>query len=126
MAANGQVLVNLGLIHRDNEVIPYWDGWLDWMRTQGWRRFCLVRLGPGAGIARRLEWSAGTFVRVRLSTSTARHEQANKIMPCKFAGQETHLRKDGSSGGHAQQGWHNRWLDCMPARPRRTPRFRIP
>ena len=28
MAEDGQVLVNLGLIHRDNEVIPYWDGWL--------------------------------------------------------------------------------------------------
>ena len=38
MAVNGQVLVNLGLIHREQEVIPYWDGWLDWMRTQGWRR----------------------------------------------------------------------------------------
>ena len=30
-------LVNLGLIHRDNEVIPYWDAWLGWMRQQGWR-----------------------------------------------------------------------------------------
>lgn len=39
MAQDAQVLVNLGLIHRDNEVIPYWDGWLSWMRTQVWRRF---------------------------------------------------------------------------------------
>ena len=39
MADAGQVLVNLGLIHRDNEFIPYWDGWLAWMRTNGWRRF---------------------------------------------------------------------------------------
>ena len=35
MAGDGQVLVNLGLIHRDNEVIPYWDGWLSWMRRKG-------------------------------------------------------------------------------------------
>ncbi len=34
-----QVLVNLGLIHRDGEWIPYWDGWIEWMRSQGWRRF---------------------------------------------------------------------------------------
>ena len=27
MTVDGQVLVNLGLIHRDNEVIPYWDAW---------------------------------------------------------------------------------------------------
>jgi len=34
MAPTGQVLVNLGLIHREQEVIPYWDAWLDWMRSQ--------------------------------------------------------------------------------------------
>jgi DNA modification methylase len=50
MAANGQVLVNLGLIHRDNEVIPYWDGWLDWMRTQGWRRFAWYVWDQGPGL----------------------------------------------------------------------------
>jgi len=41
MAANGQVLVNLGLVHRNNEWLPYWQDWLDWMREQGWRRFAL-------------------------------------------------------------------------------------
>jgi len=39
MADDGQVLVNLGLIHRDNEWIPYWENWIQWMRGQGWRRF---------------------------------------------------------------------------------------
>ena len=39
MADDGQVLVNLGLIHRDGEWIPYWDGWIEWMSQQGWRRF---------------------------------------------------------------------------------------
>jgi DNA modification methylase len=39
MADAGQVLVNLGMIHRDGEWIPYWDGWIEWMREQGWRRF---------------------------------------------------------------------------------------
>ena len=39
MADAGQVLVNLGLIHRDGEWIPYWDGWIAWMREQGWNRF---------------------------------------------------------------------------------------
>ena len=39
MAGAGQVLVNLGMIHRDGEWIPYWDGWIEWMRQQGWRRF---------------------------------------------------------------------------------------
>ena len=39
MTEAGQVLVNLGLIHRDGEWIPYWDAWIEWMRAQGWRRF---------------------------------------------------------------------------------------
>jgi DNA modification methylase len=39
MSDAGQVLVNLGLIHRDGEWLPYWDGWIEWMREQGWRRF---------------------------------------------------------------------------------------
>jgi len=39
MADAGQVLVNLGLIHREGEWIPYWDAWIEWMREQGWRRF---------------------------------------------------------------------------------------
>jgi ParB-like chromosome segregation protein Spo0J len=41
MTADGQVLVNLGMIHRDGEWQPYWQGWLDWMRAEGWRRFGL-------------------------------------------------------------------------------------
>jgi DNA modification methylase len=38
---NAQVLINLGLVHRDNEWIPYWSAWIDWMRAAGWRRFGL-------------------------------------------------------------------------------------
>jgi DNA modification methylase len=96
MAANGQVLVNMGLIHRDNEVIPYWDGWLDWMRTQGWRRFAWYVWDQGPGLPG--DWNgrlAPSFEFVFHLNRQAR--QANKIVPCKFAGQETHLRKDGSS-----------------------------
>jgi len=96
MATNGQVLVNLGLIHRDNEVIPYWDGWIDWMRTQGWRRFAWYVWDQGPGLPG--DWNgrlAPSFEFVFHFNRQAR--QANKIVPCKFAGQETHLRKDGSS-----------------------------
>jgi DNA modification methylase len=50
MADAGQVLVNLGLIHRDGEWLPYWDGWIEWMRQQGWRRFGLYCWDQGAGM----------------------------------------------------------------------------
>ena len=96
MAANGLVLVNLGLIHRDNEVILYWESWLDWMRAQGWRRFAWYVWDQGPGLPG--DWNgrlAPSFEFIFHFNRQAR--QANKIMPCKFAGQETHLRKDGSS-----------------------------
>lgn len=39
MNQKAQVLVNLGLVHRNGEWSPYWDSWIDWMRSVGWRRF---------------------------------------------------------------------------------------
>ena len=32
-----QILVNLGPIHRDGEVVCYWEPWRDWMRASGWK-----------------------------------------------------------------------------------------
>ena len=34
-----QILVNLGLIHRDGEVVRYWDALIGEMRDHGWRLF---------------------------------------------------------------------------------------
>lgn len=50
MTHAGQVLVNLGLIHRDGEWLPYWDGWIEWMRSQGWRRFGWYVWDQGSGL----------------------------------------------------------------------------
>ena len=66
------------------------------MRTQGWRRFAWYVWDQGPGLPG--DWNgrlAPSFEFVFHFNRQAR--QANKIMPCKFAGQETHLRKDGSS-----------------------------
>lgn len=50
MTDSGQVLVNLGLIHREGEWIPYWDSWIQWMRDQGWRRFGWYVWDQGSGL----------------------------------------------------------------------------
>jgi DNA modification methylase len=50
MAEAGQVLVNLGLIHREGEWVPYWDPWIEWMRAQGWRRFGWYVWDQGFGL----------------------------------------------------------------------------
>jgi DNA modification methylase len=46
----GQVLVNLGLVHHDGEWLPYWDGWIEWMRSVGWRRFGWYVWDQGPGL----------------------------------------------------------------------------
>jgi len=50
MAEAGQVLVNLGMIYREGEWIPYWDGWIAWMREHGWRRFGWYVWDQGNGL----------------------------------------------------------------------------
>lgn len=96
MATDGQVLVNLGLIHHDNEVVPYWDGWLQWMQATGWRRFAWYVWDQGPGMPG--DWNgrlAPSFEFIfHFNRETRR---PNKIVPCKHAGQESHLRADGSS-----------------------------
>lgn len=96
MAGDGQVLINLGLIHRDNEVIPYWDRWLNWMQSQGWRRFAWYVWDQGPGMPG--DWAgrlAPSFEFVFHFNRESR--KPHKIVPCKHAGLESHLRTDGSS-----------------------------
>lgn len=50
MADDGQLLVNLGLVHRDGEWWSYWDGWITWMRGQAWRRFGWYVWDQGFGL----------------------------------------------------------------------------
>ncbi len=110
MAANGQVLVNLGLVHRDNEWLPYWQDWLDWMGGQGWRRFALYVWDQGPGLPG--DWNgrlAPAFELIFHFNRKAR--KPNKIVPCKWAGHvnDTHggmRARDGHVGAwsHAGQG----------------------
>jgi DNA modification methylase/ParB-like chromosome segregation protein Spo0J len=116
MAEDGQVLVNLSLIHRDGEWVPYWRGWLDWMRAQGWRRFALYAWDQGPGLPG--DWNgrlAPAFELVFHLNRTAR--QANKIVPCKWAGDPLHMtglrRADGTMSGCTHEG--------RPIQPFRVP-----
>lgn len=81
-----QVLVNLGLVHREGEWLPYWDGWISWMRDAGWRRFGWYVWDQGPGLPG--DWNG------RLAPS---HEfifhfnrdprKPNKTVPSKHAGE---------------------------------------
>ncbi|MCC6716979.1 MAG: site-specific DNA-methyltransferase [Acetobacteraceae bacterium] len=107
LAQDAQVLVNLGMIHRDSEWQPYWNGWLDWMRSQGWRRFGLYVWDQGPGLPG--DWNgrlAPSFEFVFHFNRQAR--QANKIVPCKWAGDPLLMsglrRADGTMSGNSHEG----------------------
>jgi DNA modification methylase len=122
MTDNGQVLVNLGLIHRNNEFVPYWESWLGWMRMQGWRRFGWYVWDQGPGMPG--DWQgrfAPSFEFVFHFNRASR--KPNKIVPCKFAGQETHLRADGSSTAmRGKDGEVGGWTHAgQPTQDRRIP-----
>ena len=96
MREDGQMLVNLGLVHRDNEWQPYWDGWIEWMRTQGFRRFGWYVWDQAVTVPG--DWAGRLAPRHEFVFHFNRHSRKpNKIVPCKWAGHETHLRADGSS-----------------------------
>jgi len=97
MTDDGQVLVNLGLIHRDGEWVPYWDGWIEWMREQGWRRFGWYVWDQGHGL--RGDWNG------RLAPS---HEwvfhfnqhavSATKWVDAKHAGEQGGVLRNAAGG----------------------------
>ncbi len=122
MADDAQVLINLGLIHRDNEFVPYWEAWIGWMRTKGWRRFGWYVWDQGPGMPG--DWQgrfAPSFEFVFHFNRASR--KPNKIVPCKFAGQETHLRADGSSTAmRGKDGEVNGWTHAgQPTQDMRIP-----
>ena len=107
LADDGQILVNLGLTHRDNEWHPYWQGWIEWMRTIGWRRFGWYVWDQGPGLPG--DWNgrlAPSFEFVFHFNRQAR--QANKIVPCKWAGDPLLMsglrRADGTMSGNSHEG----------------------
>jgi hypothetical protein len=135
MAEDGQVLVNLGLVHRDNEWQPYWESWLDWMRAQGWRRFGFYVWDQGPGLPG--DWNGRLAPAFELLFHFNRQaRKPNKIVPCKWAGHinDSHggMRgKDGTVGEwtHAGQGvqetrrcfrWRCPSSSWTPTRPQET------
>lgn len=88
MAPAGQVLVNLGLVHRDGEWQPYWDAWVAWMREAGWRRFGLYTWDQGPGLPG--DWGGRLAPSFELVFHFNRQtRKPNKIVPCKWAGHYT-------------------------------------
>lgn len=104
MSPAGQVLVNLGLIHRDGEWVPYWDGWIEWMRTQGWRRFGWYVWDQGPGLPG--DWAGRLSPAFEFVFHFNRNAvKPNKTQECKHSG----LIYKGKGGLRGKDGNVNAW-----------------
>ena len=123
MAASAQILVNLGLVHRDGTVVRYWDDWLSWMPRQGWRFFGWYVWDQGVTVPG--DWAGRLAPRHEFLFHFNREaRKPNKTVPCKFAGQDKHLQADGSSSGglRTREGERTGWNHAGKV----TQDFRIP
>jgi DNA modification methylase len=98
MEPDGQVLVNLGLIHRDGEWMPYWDGWIAWMREQGWRRFGWYVWDQGFGLPG--DWNG----RLAPSHEFVFHFNRQPVRPIKCADKKPENIKARHKGGSTMRG----------------------
>lgn len=122
MAPDGQMLVNLGLVHREGAVQRYWDDWLSWMPRQGWRFFGWYVWDQSVTVPG--DWAGRLAPRHEFLFHFNREaRKPNKTVPCKWAGHETHLRADGSSTAmRKKDGTVGEWNHAgTPTQP-----FRIP
>ncbi|MFK0570595.1 DNA modification methylase [Endozoicomonas sp.] len=106
----GQVLVNLGMIHHKNEWQPYWNGWLEFMRIDGWRRFGMYVWDQGPGMPG--DWAGRLAPAFELIFHFNKQKRKpNKIVPCEGAGEVSHQQdaggirsNDGEVGGWTHSG----------------------
>ncbi|MGQ9815175.1 MAG: DNA-methyltransferase [Candidatus Roseilinea sp.] len=108
MREDGQILVNLGLVHRNNEWQPYWEGWIEWMRQQGWRRFGWYVWDKVAALPG--DWNGRLAPRHEFIFHFNRKaRKPNKIVPCKDAGSIKHPEKNKEDGLRTKEGNPKRW-----------------
>ncbi len=98
MADAGQVLVNLGLIHRENEWQPYWEPWIEWMRAQGWRRFGWYVWDQGFGLPG--NWNG----RLAPSHEFVFHFNRDAQQPAKWIGKKSENIKKRNEGESTMRG----------------------
>lgn len=97
MLDDGQVLVNLGLIHRDNSVVEYWRNWIEFMKSSGWRFFAWYVWDQGAGLP--ADWNG----RLAPSFEFVFHFNKRNIRPNKFI--ETKPESQKAKGKKASIGF---------------------
>ncbi len=118
-ADDAQLLVNLGLRIKKGEWHSYWDQWIEWMWTSGWRRYGWYVWDQGAGLPgewRGRLWPSFEFVfhfnkQSRELNKTVKNKNAGEIYTAR--NQRCLTRKDGS-------------IDTFTHAGKRVPSHRVP
>ena len=98
MSEDGQIVVNLGMIHRGGEWIPYWEKWIEWMRSQGWKRFGWYVWDQGFGLPG--DWNG----RLAPSHEFVFHFNKQSVRPEKFISKNAENVKKRYSGQSTMRG----------------------
>lgn len=101
-----QILVNLGLVHREGEWLPYWEPWIEAMQAKKWRRFGFYVWDQGPGMVG--DWNgrlapSHEFI-FHLNRETRR---PRKTKACKNAGEvnfSTQRQPNGTTKPHTGNG----------------------
>lgn len=113
---DGQVLVNLGLIHEKGEWLPYWNHWLDAMRAASWRRFGLYVWDQGPGMPGDWNGRLGPAFELIFHFNKI-SKQANKTKDCAMAGQE----RNGGAGMRGADGKLGEWCGSKTVSDKKIP-----
>jgi DNA modification methylase len=107
MKDDGQILVNLGLVHENKEWQPYWRDWIEAMRSAGWLRFGLYIWSQGDGMPGASRGRLASCFEL-IFQFCQKTRGPYKVVPCKRAGEINsnagQRNRDGSIGGYTAAG----------------------
>jgi len=96
--ADAQLLINIGLIHRKNEWVSYWDKWIIWMQEKGWRRFGWYVWDQGFGLPG--DWNG----RLAPSHEFVFHFNRESVRPAKWVDKKPENIKPRNTGESTMRG----------------------
>lgn len=82
---DAQLLVNLGLVYRQGQCVPYWQPWLDFMGQSGWRLFGWYVWHKGPAMPKENQGRLGTSHEWVFHLNRVARP-VNKTTRCKHAG----------------------------------------
>ena len=121
LSGDVQLLVNLGLVFRGGEWLPYWDSWLSWMAAAGWRRHAWYVWDKGSGLP------GESHGRLQTAHEWVFHLCRTNVEPARVVQTKTPGLMPSKSGMRKQDGGvRTDWTDAISDTRRRDSVIRAP